>query len=65
MDHRLVLADVALPPIYQGIATSKDDPVLFDYISAAFGEMVEDGTYVDILAHHLTAEEVDALSIAE
>jgi polar amino acid transport system substrate-binding protein len=43
---------IALPPIRNGIGVAKDRPLLFAAVQTALASMIEDGTYLAILAKY-------------
>ena len=58
-------SDATLPPARQGIAVALDHPALTTAVEAALGEMIKDGTYLQILRQYLPSQSVDNFSIIE
>jgi polar amino acid transport system substrate-binding protein len=54
-----------LPSAEQGIAVALDHPDTTAAVQASLGEMINDGTYLQILRRYLPAQSVDNFSIIE
>jgi ABC-type amino acid transport substrate-binding protein len=54
-----------LPSAEQGIAVALDHPNTTAAVQASLGEMINDGTYLQILRRYLPAQSVDNFSIIE
>ncbi len=61
--NEIETSSAELPGLSQGIGVALDHPALNAGLRAALGEMISDGTYLQILGQYLPSQSVDNFSI--